>query len=89
MEGWPGVAQGDKVRGEYEAGREQQEHELWPPGTNSVLRKCKQPCAFGANEHRGVVRNQAQNLARGQFMANFLNNQNKAISLVRLINGVA
>ena len=70
------------------AGREQ-EHELRPPGIKEVFRRCKQPCAFEGNERGGVVRNKAWNAARGQFMANFLNNQKKAINLVPLIHGLA
>lgn len=70
------------------AGREK-ERELRSPGIKEVFRKCTQPCAFEGNEHGGVVRNKAWDLARGQFMANFLNNQHKAINLVHLIHGVA
>lgn len=70
------------------AGREQ-EQELRSPGIKEVFTRCKQPGAFEGNERGGVVRNKPWNLARGQFMANFLNNQNKAINLVPLIHGVA
>lgn len=52
------------------AGREK-ECELRSPGIKEVFRKCTQPCAFEGNEHRGVVRNKAWDLARGQFIANF------------------
>ena len=50
-----------------------QEHVRKTPDTNSVFGKCDWPCASGGSEHRGVVRNKAQHLARGQFAVNFFN----------------
>lgn len=58
--------------------RREQEHELRSPGINEAPGRCKQPCAFEGKWALRVVRNKAWNVARRQFMANFLNNQKKA-----------